>query len=191
MFLVTSFKLEPAVKKKVLIGIAVVGAILLTAAVGFFLFFLSQFSLYRDPSSGFSMKYPTQWKVLANQGGAAVVFVSPKETALDTFQENVNITIQPVPPHLATLKSFSDKIIQQMTAVFQNMKIIESKNVEFGGRPGHRMLFATEKPQPIKILNVWVIKGDQAYILTYMAMTSRYQTYLSQVQMMIHSFQLK
>ena len=185
--------MEPSTKKRLLIGMVVAAGVLLLAAVVWYLAFVGQFAAYQDGTYGFTIKYPRSWqKAVHPQPGAAVVFVSPKETALDAFQENVNIAVADVPPELATLKSFSAKILEQMTKVFKNIKVVESREVTFGGRRGYRVVFVADKPDAVTILNEWTIKGgDKSYILTYMAMTRQYKTYLPLVEEMIKSFHLK
>ena len=181
--------MEQRHKKAILIGVcAAAGAGMLWG-----LAWLGKFDVYKDKTYGFSIEYPRRWqKVVAPQPGAAVVFVSPKENPQDRFQENVNITVQNVPAEIATLEDFSDRAVLQMTKVFKNIKVAETKDITFGQRRGRQVVFVAEKPDAITILTVWALKGaDKAYILTYMAATRSYSTYLPLVQEMIRSFELK
>ncbi|MBI4309546.1 MAG: hypothetical protein HY591_04365 [Candidatus Omnitrophica bacterium] len=184
--------MQQATKKKLLIGLAAAGGMLLLAAGLWYFLFISQFQNYYDKTYGFDIQYPGSWKVVrAPQPGAAVAFISPKENAMDVFSENVNITVEPVPVELVRLQNFSDKILLQMTKVFQNIKVMETKPLIFGDRQGHRVVFRADKPDAITIMNVWTIKdADKAYILTYMAMTKNYQKYLPLVEVMVQSFRL-
>ena len=185
--------MQQKTKKNILIVLAALAGLLLLAAGAWFLFFIAQFSIYQDVPNVFTVKYPNRWEKQINpQPGVAVIFLSPQETALDTFRENVNISIDDVPAHLATLQNFSNKIIEQMTKVFKNVQVTESRSIDFGGRHGYRVEFTAEKPDAMKILTVWTIKGGRkAYILTYIAMGKRYQTYLPLIETMIQSFVLK
>src|SRR5579863_4738200 len=107
-------------KKTILIVIASCAGFLLLLAAGWFVYFNAQFSVYQDDQYKFSIKYPKTWKVLIHppQANVAVIFLRPKDTALDTLQENFNVTIQPVQDDIFTLAAFSAKIKLQMTAVF-------------------------------------------------------------------------
>ena len=184
--------MQQATKKKLLLGLAAAGGMLLCAAVLWYFVFISQFSPYYDKTYGFDIQYPVGWQVIRSPNPkVAVVFLSPKENALDVFRENVNITIEDVPAQIANLKSFSDKIILQMTKVFKNVKVRESRPFMFGQRNGYRVVFTADKPDAITILNVWTIKSaSKAYILTYMAISRNYQQYLGLVDVMIRSFKL-
>ena len=182
--------MEQKTKKIILISIAAVAGTLLLAALVFYVFFQSQFTVYQDTTHGFSVKYPKDWqKLVAPQPGAAVVFISPKETALDVFLENVNISIEPLPEGISNVQGLSEQIILQMTQVFGNMQITGKKAVTFGGRKGYAMVFAVEKPRAMRILNVLTVIGAKnAYVFTYMSMGNRYKTYLPLVTEMIRSF---
>ncbi len=185
--------MQPQTKKTILITLASIAGALLLAAAGWLLYFNSHFGSYQDAQHHFIVKYPTAWKFIKSpQPSVAVVFQSPKENALDVLQENVNITVQAVPPHLASLKSFSDKIYQQMTVVFkQNIKVVENVSLDFGGRRGQRMVFEAPNPDNLKMVVVWTIKGDQAYIFTYLGLIKTYPQYGPLVEEMVKSFKLK
>jgi len=184
--------MDAVTKKKLLIWIAIAAGALLFIALLCFMAFVGQFNTYRDNPNGFTIKFPRRWQVVSNpEPGGAVAFISQKENAMDRFRENVNIAIQDVPPDVATLKSFSDQILLQMSKVFGNVKAVRKKNVTFGGRPGYMVQFSVDKPDKIQILNVWTIKGDKAYILTYMALTDKYKKYLPLAGHMIKTFKFK
>ena len=80
--------------------------------------------------------------VIHPQANVAVVFLRPKDTALDTMQENFNVTVQPVPDDILTLSVFSARIKKQMTAVFgKNINIVEDKPLQWGWREGYKMVY--------------------------------------------------
>ncbi len=180
-------------KKNILIAVGVMAALVMAAGIVLIVYHAVQFVDYQNSSYRFSVRYPKNWQVIESpQPGVAVVFLSPKETALDVFRENINITIQPVPDEIASIKTFSRTIVEQMTAVFKtNIKIIEDKPVVFGGRTGHRLVFEAPKPDNLKAVVVWTIRRDQAYILTFMTTMRKYPQSSSKVEEALKSFQLK
>ncbi len=180
-------------KKIILVSIASLAGIVLLGALGWFVYFVSQFASYQDSLYHFSVKYPKEWKVIKNpQPSLAAMFISPKETAMDVFQENFNVTVQPVPEHLASLATYSETITRQMTAVFKtNIKIVEDKPFQFGGRRGHRMIFEAPKPDALKTVVAWTIKGDQAYILMFMGKMDKYKQLSPMLEEILKSFALK
>jgi len=180
-------------KKIILIVIASIAGFLLIAALGIFLYFNSQFSVYQDDRYKFSIKYPSDWRVAIHpQATVAVVFLRPKDTALDTLQENFNVTVQPMPDDLYTLAAFSARIKLQMTAVFgKSINIIEDKPLQWGWHEGHEMVLEAPKPDHLVMVNAWVLFHNQAYILTYLGDMNKYAKDGLLVNEMIRSLQLQ
>jgi len=185
--------MKASFKKKILISIASTAALLLLAALGWLLYFKLQFSTYHDDQYKFSIKYPKTWKVVIHpQANAAVAFLRPKDTALDTVQENFNVTVQPVPDDIFTLAAFSVRIKTQMTAVFgQNINIVEDKPLKWGWREGRKMSFEAPQPEHLKMVNAWVLSSNQAYILTFLGDMNKYAKDAPFVDEMIRSLQLQ
>jgi hypothetical protein len=186
-------KRRASLKKNILIGIAWTAGLVLLAALGWFLFFKAQFIFYKDNHYKFSIKYPRSWKVRKPQRPyVAVIFMRPKETVMDTMQENFNVTVEPVPANLLTLSNFSAKIKEQMTDLFgPNLKITEDKPLQWGWRQGHKMIFVAPKPDHLIMVNAWVLKSDQAYILTFLGDMNKYKQDATVVDEMIRSFHLE
>jgi len=185
--------MESSTKKIILIVIASIAGLLLLAALGFYLYFISQFSVYQDDQYKFSIKYPKAWKVIVHpKPSVAVVFLRPKDTALDRLQENFNVTVQEVPSVASTLPAFSEAIKKQMTAVFgTSIKIVEDKSLQLGWREGHMMDIEGPKPDQLKMVNAWVIRSDQAYIMTFLGNVDKYGQDGILVNEMIRSLQLQ
>ena len=122
----------------------------------------------------------------------AVVFLRPKDTALDTVQENFNVTVQPAPKDMLTISEFSAAIKRQMTGTFGNsLKIVVDKPVQWGWRQGHEMVFDAPVPDHLKMVNAWVLRGDQAYILTFLGESGKYPKDGIIIDEMIHSLELQ
>jgi hypothetical protein len=185
--------MEASLKKNILIGITGVAGFLLLIAAGWLLFFKLQFSEYQDAQYKFSIKYPSTWKVIIHpQANVAVVFLRPKDTALDAIQENFNVTIQPQPDDISNLAQFSARVKTQMTAVFdKNIKITEDKPLQWGWREGHMIAIDAPTPDHLKMVNAWVLNNNQAYILTFLGDMNKYPQDALVVSEMIRSLQLQ
>jgi len=180
-------------KKTILIIIASSAGLLLLAALGWLLYFSAQFSVYQDDQYKFSIKYPKTWKVIIHpQANVAVVFLRPKDTSLDTLQENFNVTIQPLPDNFSNLAAFSAGIKRQMTGVFgKSINIVEDKPLQWGWREGHQMAIEAPTPDHLKMVNAWVLRGSQACILTFLGDMNKYARDAFYVNEMIRSLQLQ
>ncbi len=185
--------MEISLKKKILIGIASTAGLFLLLALGWLLYFNAQFSVYQDDQYKFSIKYPKTWRVIIHpRANVAVVFLRPKDTALDTVQENFNVTVQPLPNDVFTLAAFSATIKRQMTGVFgKSINIVEDKPLQWGWREGHEMALEAPKPDHLKMVNAWVLRSNQAYILTFLGDMNKYAQDAFLVNEMIRSLQLQ
>ena len=185
--------MKPSFKKTILIVIASLAGFLLLAAAGWYLYFILQFSVYQDIQYKFSIKYPKTWQVIVHpKPDVAVVFMRPKDTALDAFQENFNVTVQASPAELSNLTAFSAMVKTQMTGVFgKRITILEDKPIKFEWRQGHKMVFEAPKPDRLKMVNAWVLRGGQAYILTFLGQIDKYPKDLLVVNEMIRSLKLQ
>ena len=180
-------------KKMILIIIASSAGLLLLAALVWFLYFNAQFSVYQDDQYKFSIKYPKTWRVIIHpRANVAVIFLRPKDTALDTVQENFNVVIQPLPNDIFTLAVFSATIKRQMTGVFgKSINIVEDKPLQWGWREGHQMTLEAPRPDHLEMINAWVLRSNQAFILTFLGDMNKYAKDSFLVNEMIRSLQLQ
>ena len=185
--------MDASLKKNILIGIAVAAGLLLLAALGMFLYFNAQFSVYQDDQYKFSIKYPKTWKVIIHpQANVAVVFLRPKDTVLDAVQENFNVTIQPLPNNISTLAAFSATIKKQMTGVFgKSINIVEDKPFHWGWREGREIVIEETAPNHLKLVCAWVLRSSQVCILTFLGDMNKYAQDAPYVNEMIRSLQVQ
>lgn len=148
---------------------------------------------YENGQYGFALKYPAAWSFAENQGGAAAVFYSPKETALDIFQENVNIVVQDISRNPMSLDKYTETAITQMQAVFgTNLEILDSSAIFIGNRPAHQFIFIGKGPDgDLQYQCRWTLVGTTAYQITYTAIASGYQRHLAEAERIMGSFRIR
>ncbi len=206
--------MDLTLKRTILIIIAWTGGILLVLALGWLVYFNSLFWLYRDHQFHFTIRFPKAWKVIirphqkqaggkavelkgqtpqaANAPVVCVVFIRPKDTALDTMRENFNVTVQPVPDAITSVDAFSAAIKRQMTGTFgDSIKVAVDKKIEWGWHEGHEMVFDAPSPDHLKLIHAWTIFHNQAFILTFLGDMNKYGGDRMLVNEMIRSFQLE
>ena len=185
--------MEAPLKKNILIGILIVAMMLLMSALGVYVYFQSQFSVYQDDQNKFSIKYPKTWKVVVHpKPNVAVVFLRSKDTAMDMIQENFNVTIQPLPDSILSLNVFSATVKKQMTAVFgKNMNLVQDKSLRWGWREGHQIEMQEVAPNHLRLINAWVLRSNQVCILTFLGDINKSSKDNLLVNEMIHSLQLQ
>ena len=165
----------------------------LILAVGWF-FAKRYLSLnYENGQYGFAVKYPAAWSFAEDQGGAVVIFYSPKETALDIFQENVNIVVQDISQNPMGLDKYTETAISQMGTVFGiNMEVLDSSPTSIDNRPAHRFIFIGKGPDGnLQYQCRWALMGTTAYQITYTAIASGYERHLAEAERIMGSFRIR
>ncbi|OGX08322.1 MAG: hypothetical protein A2Z88_05770 [Omnitrophica WOR_2 bacterium GWA2_47_8] len=180
------------------ISIFLAGTVALIVLVIYLMTGKQAYKLYQNDRVGISIKYPSNWKVIENpEGGAVVVFLSPKENALDAFFENVSIVVQDLPPGKAiTLQEYSNKAVEQLTVTLKKtVEVVERSPATLDGRAAYRFVWkemgAANNPLAVKMTHEWVIKNNRAYQVTFGALLSRHDKYLGIVNTMLSSFTIK
>jgi hypothetical protein len=139
-----------------------------------------------DSSKGFTIKYSADWsKPQEQQNGTLVLFLTPTNNAA----ENLNVQVGNLSANqtLATLT----KDITSEAQSNDNFTQIEATNTTLAGLPGYKIVYtATVNGDQLKALQTWTVKDSKAYVITYKAAPSNYDTYASTAQQMIDSFQI-
>ncbi|MDE1920313.1 MAG: hypothetical protein KGI24_02565 [Candidatus Omnitrophica bacterium] len=185
--------IKASLKKNILIGVVGMAGAVLLAALGWYLYFESQFTVYRDSQYQFSIKYPKTWKVVtAPKPNVAVAFLRPKDTVLDTVTENFTVVVQPLSVQDHVLAVFNANVKNQMLAVFgKHIIIARDQPMHWGWRQGHEMVFKAPVPDHLVMVNAWTLRIDHAYIMTYFGDLNKFSKDSLIVDEMIRSFRLQ
>lgn len=79
---------------------------------------------------------------------------------------------------LAEIKRLSDPNVDEAQTI--NLRGEEGRQIVYGGE---------ENGNPVQRMQTWLIKDNQAYVITYTAKPESYDKYLPTVEKMIESFQ--
>jgi eukaryotic-like serine/threonine-protein kinase len=175
------------------------GVALLVIGLGFWVFIKNKntepepikLSLYENPSNGFKVSYPELWSTENRDDffATGVIFLSPLENDEDTFQEQVSILVEVLPQDMsigtytkesiAEIKKLSDPNVSPAQTI--NLGRQEAKQVVYSGE---------ENGTPVRRMQTWLIKNNQAYVITYTAQPNSYESYLPTAEQMIESFEI-
>ena len=145
---------------------------------------------FDDPISGIKLQYPTSW--------AKVQIGQPPRSNVDLIvaffhQENRNASISRI--GVATQQLVSQNVnLEQYTA--NQLKAIERVNAtgiqdektKIADSPAHSAVFNLNGT---KVMQIWTLKGDKAYIFAYQASPNDYPKELATFQKIANSTQLK
>lgn len=150
------------------------------------------FKVYMNLQYGIWMKYPPTWEMFEDQGASAFMayFQSPLESPSDTFRENVNLVVEPIPP-LATLElvvaNTRELLLQQLGVTF----VENATKDQLGGLPAYRSVYTgAMQDRALKWLQYSAVKGNRAYTLTYTAEPAKFEAFLVIVREMLASLEI-
>jgi hypothetical protein len=89
-----------------------------------------------------------------------------------------------LPFHNMTLEEYTNSQINLLEE-----KLLESNTTILADIPGYKIVFTNI--EGLKTMQVWTIKDDKAYIITYVAQEEDYEKELQIAQKMIDSFEIK
>lgn len=141
---------------------------------------------------GVKIKYPSNWEIeelsFGSQRGAK--FWSHHQSISDTFSENLLVVVNPLQQAM-TLKEFTDQNIEQIKKVIPNVGILSSNDATLDNNQAHKLVLTyIINQQNLKSLQMWTLKDNKSYVLTYVAEVGEYDTFLETAQEMINSFKI-
>jgi eukaryotic-like serine/threonine-protein kinase len=143
----------------------------------------SKFVTYDNPTFGVRIQYPSDWGRLDLsflQDSADIDFYPLADTSL---AKNVKIQVINLPSLNMTLEEYTNSQINPLEE-----KLLKSNTTTLAGIPGYEIVFTSV--QGLKTMQVWTIKDDKAYIITYVAKEEDYENDLQVAEKMIDSFEI-
>jgi serine/threonine-protein kinase len=143
----------------------------------------SKFVIYDNPTFGVRIQYPSDWGRLDLsflQDSADIDFYPLADTSL---AKNVKIQVINLPSRNMTLEEYTNSQINPLEE-----KLLKSNTTTLAGIPGYEIVFTSV--QGLKTMQVWTIKDDKAYIITYVAKEEDYEKDLQVAEKMIDSFEI-
>jgi len=151
---------------------------------------------YAAPNSGIKIKYPKTWTKEETTNpitGTVVRFSSPKQGDRDPFQENLSVEIHDLSAEPVTDQQFTKEALKQIYQFVPNANIIiELKDQNIGNSSGYQVVYTgRDGKQNLKRMQMWAVRNNKAYVLTYEAEEQKYLQFLPVAQKMIDSFEIK
>ncbi|MEK0181952.1 MAG: serine/threonine protein kinase [Oscillatoriales cyanobacterium] len=148
---------------------------------------------YDNTAQGIKIKYPDNWDKQEESNPITkevVQFISPKESDADKFQERLIVTVEPTTNK--TLDEYTKLSKQEILKLDKNAKIAQEGASTLAGKNGYKVVYTTKDGnRELKKLNVWTMKHDKAYLITYEAEAGKYDQFLPVVEKMIKSLEVQ
>ena len=146
-----------------------------------------EFENLDDPA--YSISYPATWELnQSGQMGMSFGLFSPLKFDGDTFRENVNLIIQNIASHNLDLTGFVNLSENQIRTMIQDGEILMSEKIgEY-----HKIVYQGTMGQfKLKFWQQYWVKDGNAYILTFTAEQTEYDSYQEVARQMMDSFKVK
>ncbi|MBW4507455.1 MAG: protein kinase [Scytonematopsis contorta HA4267-MV1] len=176
---------------------AIIGLALATIASIFSIWFFlrpQSNSLETYNAYGMTIQYPKGWEKLVTPDritGNFARFVPPKEANSDLYQENINLIIHDLPENSRELQQFTQSNLDDIKQS-SDVKILEQGETQLANQNAYQVIYTIKEDKiDVQRLQVWTIKDNKVYIITYAADINQYNQYLNTAQKMISSFDIK
>jgi eukaryotic-like serine/threonine-protein kinase len=150
--------------------------------------------LYDNSSYGIRFQSPSDWKkieILAGRITTVEFTLLPKNTSIPDAV--IDISIEKSLGNITTLGQYGEAADRISHAILGNFTSTESRPTILSGQPAIARVLDIKQPTSgihINIAQVFTLKNDKAYGITYTAPAPRYLSYLPVVQQIINSFQI-
>jgi hypothetical protein len=154
---------------------------------------LGGFLAYESPVYGIRTQYPDGWEILiqnTSNSSLSLRFDSPPENDTDTYRENVRFVIDTISNNTA-LGNFTSATLTSYLESYPDLKFSEvsSTNLTNNAIPAYKLV-ASHTQEGLDFMQIFAIKEDKVYSISYLSEMSRYSTYLPVVEKMINSFEV-
>jgi hypothetical protein len=148
---------------------------------------------YESPDYGITTQYPEGWEILiqrTSNSSISLRFDSPPENDTDIFRENVLFVIDTIYNNTA-LSNFTSAAVTSYLERYPDLKFSEvsSTNLTNGTIPAYKLV-ASRTQDGLDFMQIFAIKDDKVYTITYSSATTRYYTYLPIIERVIDSFEV-
>ena len=145
-----------------------------------------KFDTYYSDFPSFNIKYPTEWVTDDKEPAADVIF----SAVAGVNPSSVQVSHEFLTTNLS-LDKYTSKSVTALRNALPNFKLISNtEDVLFGVDATRLVYTTTEDKKTFKIMQIFSIFGDTAYVVTYIANNENYATDLQIAQRMINSFEI-
>lgn len=152
--------------------------------------FTADFETYENKEGGYSISYPSKWelrKLDSKKNRTQIGIISPSEGSKDIFIENVVImSFNNISRKITVEEYFNANLIK----LKEKYKIISKGTSKINGVEAKWVKCLKSDGQKLKIMQYYLVKDDNLYLITCGSTVSNYKNYKSTFDKIIQSFNL-
>jgi eukaryotic-like serine/threonine-protein kinase len=152
-------------------------------------------TIYENPTYGIKLQHPSDWKT--EEGTSphfSVSFIAPQtgsNSDTTTPPALIRFGVDNLPSKDFSLEDFTNVQITGARQTYPNFTLYQSHSTTLAGNPAQQLVFSTidDKQHEARSMQVFTIKDNKSYHITYIAKPERYSEFLPIAQKMINSFE--
>lgn len=146
---------------------------------------------YASKEKQFSIDYPDNWEIKENELGLAVIGLSPNETGLDDFRENVSVAASVMEKPL-TADQVLDANLKPMMDIVSDFKPQKRGTVELNGVEAAWLTYTQKQGKYRLAVKLYAVPGkDYAYLIHCTAETTKVKHYYKLFDQIVKSFKVE
>lgn len=148
----------------------------------------TNFAIYDNLTEGVKIAYPKDWTLVRQYG---LNFLSPKESAADTFREGLVVGKGALVNE--SIDKLANHAIKFYNSSLMDFHLIESKSLTFHDSPAQSVIYTFSVPNngTIKTYEFGTTENNRIHVFRYTAQENKFDAYLPIINRMIDSFQSK
>ena len=155
-------------KKIILAVIAGLAGLIVLSIIGSWIYFLATFKTYHNEEEGVEISYPKTWIVKEHpMQDVIVAFLTPKDNALDTFFENVNLSKYDMSKLPHSTEDYAKIMVDQLLMLFEDLQMTEKTPFLIAGQNGYRMVLRITGEEEKTIIVYAFTLGTMGYNILY------------------------
>ncbi|MGE5415247.1 MAG: DcrB-related protein [Acidobacteriota bacterium] len=148
---------------------------------------------YYDKVHKVEVERNTSWYTTGQVYGIVFTSNTYPDRQKDVFLENINLMVIDQTKRPMTLDQYTRETEKTEQSKLQKYKLLQSAPCTFAGQPGHQQVISASsgsKKLDLKLLQVWTIKDNKAYVFTYSAEPKMYEKNMPTVERIIKSVRI-
>lgn len=153
---------------------------------------LEGYKLFRSTPLGISMEYPNFWEQTHSNKDGIVAFVTPAEGYSDEYRDN--LSVQRFTLDMEGENAYNEYIkgyVSNLESTLQNYNKVTEQDTTLAGAPAYKIIYESSSDDgkdEMRFMQIFAARGEQIYVVTYVADFSSFEYFLTDVEKMITTF---
>lgn len=148
-------------------------------------------SEYTDSDEGYRLKYPSTWNIDRTSNDFSLVLNAPTEIGSTTADASIYVDTEDLGGEGYSLAEYVNASKQNLQKNITNLMISNENTVKINGQDAHTMtMTGSVNGTQFKWKRVSMLKNEIAYVVTYAAVSTKFNQHEKSAQEITNSFRL-